>query len=85
MNTYIFTFRNYHTHEQINMQNYFVRVIAESEQLAIDVMNILYRGGYAECVPVNKFTRATKYSCFEVIKQRGYNNDGEIKNQDGEN
>jgi hypothetical protein len=85
MNIYIFIFRNYHHHEGFNMQPYFVRVIAESEQLAKDVMTILYRGGYAECLPVNEFIRSPKQRCFEVIKQRGYNNDGEIKNQDGEN
>lgn len=81
MNTYIFTFRHYHNHENISMQHYFTKVIAESEQVAIDVINILYPGGYAECLPADKFTRAFQYKqrCFEVIKQRGYTNNGQLK------
>jgi hypothetical protein len=52
------------------MQSYFVKVIAESEQVAKDVIDILYRGGYAECVPLNQFTK-NKQRWFEIIKQRG--------------
>lgn len=70
MNIYIFTFRKYQKHENINMQNYFVKVIAENEQLAKDVISILYGVGFDECFPDKKFKPMPKQRLFETIKQR---------------
>jgi hypothetical protein len=65
MLTFFFTFRSYQKHETISMLPYFVKVIAESEKVAKDVIRIIYRG-YAEC----EISQPNDKILFEIIKQR---------------